>query len=168
MGVLTSFREFQRTRDGLDIPLRVDEWPADVPLPPGSSIVGVGENHELLIHPRLRYVLEPECPVEVVTGWFQASLSFEETLAWFRAELGKLGWVEESGRGYFNPPRAGLRFQHPETQVHVSITVQWWPSLNHTTAMIWRVIKRPWSPADEQPVQAGVPLPHEAEVPVPA
>lgn len=150
MGVLSSVREFQRNQDGLTIPIQLDEWPADVPLPAASTIAGIGDHHEDLIHPQWRLVLEPGGTVEVVTGWFQTPLSLEETLTWYRTELGKLGWVEESERGYINPRRAGLRFQHPETEAYVSLSVQWWPALNHTTVMIWRVLKHPWSLTEEQ------------------
>lgn len=151
MGILNSLRPIQRMHDGIQIRLRLEDWPANLPLPAGSTVVGIGENHEELVYPYWRFVLESDCTLEALFGWFRTPLPFEDTLTWYRGELSKLGWIEHADKDYLIPPRAGLKFQHPETKERVSISIQWWPALNETTAMVRRVRKHPHSPPAPEP-----------------
>ncbi len=149
MGVLTSLRRFNRHTDGITIFLRLDEWPADVPLPPQTDVLRVGENHELPLYPQWRFVLEPEWTVEVLTGLFVIPLSPEDTLSWYETELKKLGWVIDSEKRFVEPTWASLRFEHPETQVHVSLSLRYSQARNDTAVTIWRVLKHPFTPPAE-------------------
>ena len=112
MGLLGSYREFRRRQNGLLIWLRLEEWPKDIPLAPGTRVAETGEGP---FDPYWRIVLEPDKTIEVVVGWFVVPLGFEETIAWYRTKLAELGWTNGSKDGYVMSEKALLRFQHPET-----------------------------------------------------
>lgn len=150
MAVLNGLRPFQRLYNGIQIQLRLEDWPADVPLPAGSAVVGIGENHQELVHPYWRFVLEPAATIEVVVGWFRVPLVLEEAIDWYRAKLTKRGWVEETAHGFVESEWAALDFAHPEKKAKVRLSIRRWESLNETTVIIERGIKYPWMPAEEQ------------------
>ena len=86
-------RPFLRNHDGLQITLRLEDWPGDMPLPDDTAIVGIGENHELLVLPYWKFILEPTRTIEKFSGWFRFPLKLAEARQWYLAELSKRGWV---------------------------------------------------------------------------
>ena len=148
MGLLGSYREFRRRQNGLLIWLRLEEWPKDIPLAPGTRVAETGEGP---FDPYWRIVLEPDKTIEVVVGWFVVPLGFEETIAWYRTKLVELGWTNGSKDGYVMSEKALLRFQHPETHVQLEASIQWWQYKEETTAMIRRIVVHPWTLVAEQP-----------------
>ena len=163
MAVLDGFRPFERMHDGILIRLRLEDWPSEVPVPKGSAIVGIGENHTELVYPYWRFVLESECTIDFLFGWFRIPLSFEETLAWHRIELKKTGYIEDPRDGFMNPPRAGMKFDHPQHKAQIRITVQRWETIGETTVMIRRILKHPYTPPEEEEAEARVEMPVEVE-----
>jgi len=163
MAILAGFRPFQRWNDGIQIQLRFDDWPADVPLPAGSTVVGIGENHHVLVHPYCLFILEPDKTVEFLYGWFVIPPSLDEAIAWYQAEMAKRGWVERSDKSYRMPLSAAVHFRHPETDARIVIGLQTWTHRNETTAMIRRVVEHPWAPVEEQLTKVEEALPIEGE-----
>ena len=146
-------RPIKRRRDELLIFLHPDEWASDVPLPEGSTIVHLGENHEIPFHPQWHFFLQPDQTVELLVGYFILPLSFEDAIVWNQTELAKQSWIRGPKEGYYMPPKALLRFQHPETCARVEISLLWWDHRQETTAMIRRVVEHPWTPVAEQPLE---------------
>ena len=166
MVVLAAPRPFQRLRDGIQFRLRLDDWPGDLPLPAGSAIVGIGNNHEDLVYPTWRIVLEPEGTIEVVGGWFIIPLLLESAVDWYKTELSKQGWIEQPERGFVRSDWAVLHLCHSEKNAKIRLSIRRWDDLNETRVIIERGIKHPWP--ETPPVEAEQPLPREAEVSVAA
>ncbi len=154
---------FRRKHDGVLIYLRLDEWPVDVPLPKESVVVETGDGP---FCPYWRLILEPTRTVEVVVGWFKTPRSLADTVTWYQDEMKRLGWRRDSTQGHMEPGSAGLNFEHPTNVARLEISLRWWTHKQETTAMIRRVVERPWP--EPQPIEAELLLPREAEVPVPA
>jgi len=114
MAILDGLRPFQRLYNGIQIQLRLDDWPADVPLPVGSTVVGIGEDHEELVYPTWRFIFEPEGTIEVVGGWFKIPYLLEQAVEWYKTELTTLGWIQETECGFVQPDWAVLYYQLPE------------------------------------------------------
>lgn len=147
MALLTSIRQITRNDDGVSLRINFEDWASDVPLPPNASLVGFGENHELIIYPEWRFAFHPDAAYDVLTGMFKAALSLEETVSWFRNEMKKLGWVEVPEKWFVEPTWASLKFDHPITSTRVSMSLRWRDEpLNDTQITIWRVCKHPGSP----------------------
>lgn len=154
MAILTSLRPFQRLHNGMQIELRLNEWPADVPLPDGSTIVGIGENRETPVSPNWRFILEPDSTIEIVGGWFRAPLSFEEVVAWYKTELLNLGWAQQIERGFIQSHWAALYLCHLEMNARLRLNIRRDDTSDETTIMIERVIKHPWPLPDEPTTEA--------------
>lgn len=150
MAILTSPRPFQRLYDGMQFELRLDEWPTDVPLPPGSAIIGLGENHAELVSPKWQFILKPDHTIEIIGGWFRVPLVLEEVVAWYKTELSHLGWAQQSERGFIQSYWAAMYFCHVETDARLRLSIHSGTTSDETTIMIERVIKHPWPPADER------------------
>ncbi len=149
MALLTSIRQMTRHDDGVSLRINFEDWASDVPLPPNASLVGFGENHELIIYPEWRFAFHPDAAYDVLTGMFKVALSLEETVSWFRNEMQNLGWMEVPEKWFIEPTWASLKFHHPITATRVSMSLHWRDArerLNDTRITIWRVVKHPWSP----------------------
>ena len=158
-----SLRSFRRTHNGIMVHLRLDEWAADVPLPKDAVVFETGDGP---FYPYWRLVLEPDETVEVLVGWFKIPCSLDQTIAWYQAELGKSGWVNI--KSFKEGETAGINFQRPGTNLRVDISVLNRKDHSDSSVMIRRVVKRPWTPVEEQLPAEAEALPHEAEVPVAA
>ncbi len=143
MDVLSSYRQFRRFWDGILIWLRFEEWPSDVPLPAGTRVAKTGDGP---FEPYWRFVLEPDKTIEAVVGWFILPLSLEGAIEWYQAEMTKRGWEELTEHAYRQPQSAAVRFQHPGSNVRVTVGMWLGPDAKHTDAMIRRIVEHPWSP----------------------
>jgi len=150
---VNGFRPFQRMHNGVLIYLQLDEWPADVPLPRGSTLVETGEGP---FHPYWDLVLEPDRTVEVVVGWFIVPPSLDDAIVWYREEMVKRDWVELAEKGYRMPMSAAVHFQHPVTKVRVVVGLRVRPHSKQTDVMIRRVVEHAWPPAEGE--SAGEPV----------
>ena len=139
----------RQDQNGLCIFLSLAEWPASVPLPPDCSIVGLGENHELLIYPQWRFRYTPDHVREVLSGLFRVSLSLADTAEWFRRELAKRGWVENTEKVFREATWASLNFQDPATGFQIEMRLRYRPALDDTEIMIRRVSQHPLTPTTE-------------------
>ena len=146
MVILGGLRPFERLHDGIQVRLRLEDWPTDVPLPAESAIARVGENHEIPLHPYWRIVLEPERTVEAIAGQFIFPLSLDAAIAWYQSEMAKCGWIELTEKGYRMPASAALHFEHPASNVRVVVGLRDWLERKVSDAFIRRIVEHPWSP----------------------
>lgn len=146
MVILGGLGPFERLQDGIQVRLRLEDWPTDVPLPPESAIARVGENHEIPLHPYWRIVLEPERTIEAIAGQFIFPLSLDAAIAWYQSEMAKCGWIELTEKGYRMPASAALHFEHPASKVRVVVGLRNWPERKASDAFIRRIVEHPWSP----------------------
>ncbi len=143
MDLLGSYREFRRRHNGVLIWLRLEEWPVDIPLPPGTRVVETGDGP---FDPYWRFVLEPDRTIEAVVGWFILPLSLEGAIEWYQAEMIKRGWEELAEGSYRMPRAAAVRFQQPGSNVCITVGLSPGPDTEQTDAMIRRIVEHPWSP----------------------
>ncbi len=143
MDVLGNLRPSQRLYNGIQIRLRLEDWPDTLPLRAGSTIVGIGENHQELVYPIWRFVLESDATIEVLGGWFKVPCSLDQLVAWYLTEMEKMGWVKS--KSFREGNSAGINFQSPDQKIHVEISILDRPDLGDSTAMIRRVVKQPWA-----------------------
>jgi|SRR3990172_438383 len=159
-----NIRPFVRTYDGVQLRLRLEDWPTDVPLPPDTAIVGIGEDHQELVPPYRRFVLKPDETIEVFGGWFRTPRPFEETVNWYKTELVKCGWAQEKETRFDPKQGVELIYCHPETTARLRLSLKWWEALNDTTTIIERVLKHPYTPpAEEAAAAEAAPVPAEAD-----
>lgn len=149
MALLNGVRHFRRNTDGISLYFNLDEWPSDVPLPPTSSLVGFGENHEALLYPEWRLALEPDRTVDIVTGLFKTPGALHDVMTWYQTELDQQGWVLNDEQSALNVEKPILIFLRPNTEDRVTIRLRYRPALQDTESLIWRVLKHPHNPAIE-------------------
>lgn len=164
MALVTSFRQIQRNVDGFSLRVNFEDWIRDVPLPPQTSLVGFGEQHDLFIYPEWRFAFQTDCTDEVWSGTFRVALSLTEVVAWFQTELMKLGWAAIPEKTFIESDWASLKFYFPETTMRVSVSLRWWEDLKDTQMTIWRVTKHPLPSAVESipDSQLALPIAEEA------
>ncbi len=165
MDILDGLRPFQRLHDGIQFRLRLEDWPTDVPLPAESTIVRVGADHEIPLHPYWQIVLEPERTIEAVVGRFIIPLSLDEAIIWYQTEMAKRGWAQPTDkssrltesavlrfdRGHPSAPSAGQALgEQPTTNVRAVVDLRIRPQTQQTDVMIRRVVVHPWQ--EPQPV----------------
>ncbi|MEK7808800.1 MAG: hypothetical protein AAB571_06990 [Chloroflexota bacterium] len=155
--VVESIRPFFRTHDGLKIVLQLEDWPAELPLPPNTSIVGMGEDHKELVHPYWRFVFESEKTIQVVGGWFKFALPLPDTIDWYKKQLSSLGWhlSEESNH---RDDWTVLLFVCPEKNARLRLSLQRWENLNETRLLVARITEHVYAYVEEIP-QTQIPLP---------
>jgi len=163
--IIESFRPFLRYDNKIQLKLRMEDWPTDVPLPPNTEMTGIGENHEIKIPPHWNLILKPDCTVEYFGGWFRFDLKIEEAYQWFLTELPKRGWTAQEPKPELNPDvHRHFDFDYPKHNARLEIGLQWWESLNETTALITRITTHPWQPividlGDDDVSEDQIPLP---------
>jgi hypothetical protein len=161
MVATASLRPFRRTSDGILIHLRLEEWPADVPLPKGAKVVETGGGPFM---PYWLLVFKAEQTIEVIVGWYRFPCSLDEAVAWYPPEMEKLGWTQDTAKGHNLEESAALNFQHSQTGARVEISIVQPKGLDDSRVMIRRVLEHPYTPsADESAATQAAPLPAEAE-----
>ena len=143
-----SLRPFQRMKNGVLIYLRLEDWPADVPLPENTTLVKTGAGP---FQPYWDLILETDRTIEVVVGWFNLPLPLDEAIEWYRMEMSQRGWMQVADQGHRLPESASLCFQLRETNVQSVVDLRQRPEGKGTQTMIRRVVEHPWSPVAEQP-----------------
>jgi|GEM_PF-5180295 len=143
-------RPFFRSQNSLRLYLNLEEWPADVPLPPQTAIVGIGENHQTLILPYWEFILESKRTVEIFGGWFRFPIQLAEARHWYLAELSKHGWVVESESGLSPEVKFYFDFVHPAKKLKLDLSLQWYETLNQTYALITRYTSYPYIVSDPE------------------
>ena len=152
-----SIRPFFRTHDGLKIVLQLEDWPADVPLPPDASIVGIGEDHKEWVRPYWRFVLESDKTIQIIGGWFKFSMPLSETVDWYKNRLSSLGWhlSEESNH---RDDWTVLLFVCPEECGRLRLSLQRSDTLQETRLLVARITEHVYTHVEEIP-QTQIPLP---------
>ena len=135
---------FQRNDDGILIFLHPDQWTDEIPLPPQSAVVHLGEQHESPFYPQWEFRLEPDKTIELLIGYFVEPCTLDQAIPWHRDEMVKRGWSEIPERGFAMDSKASLFFQKLNVKVSASINLQWWEELQETTAMIRYTVEHPW------------------------
>lgn len=166
MVLLKNFRQIKQNQDGISFRLNFEDWPADAPFPPQTTLAGFGENHDLFIYPEWQFAFRPDGVYEVWSGMFRIPLSFDETVAWYRSELKKIDWVELTEHAYFTESSGGLRFLRPGTTTKLSFSLLRGDSSLGTRVTAWRVTKHPLAIVAESLPDSQLPLPiAEAAIP---
>ena len=91
MAIINHIRKLNREDDGVSLQINLEDWATDVPLPPHTSLLGFGENYELLIYPEWRFVFRPNETYDVLTGMFKVPMPFADAVAWSQSQLKKRG-----------------------------------------------------------------------------
>jgi hypothetical protein len=141
-------RQFFRHQNNLRLYLDLKEWPVDVPLPPQTAIVGIGENNQTLIHPYWEFELAPTRTVETFGGWFRFPLKLAEGREWYLRELSALGWVEDEEE-FRDTVKVSLHFEQPKTNLRLRLSLQWYESHNETWALVTRYAIHPYALPEE-------------------
>jgi len=160
--IIQSLQPFARHGNEIRIYLTLEQWPPDVPLPPNTALVGIGENHETLAKPSWDITLEPARTVEVVGGWFRSPMNLAETREWYVNALMQQGWILQAEPDLGDKIKIYLDFVRPAKNLHLWLSLQWWETLNETTALISRSAIHPYAAPDEtngEPAAAQIALP---------
>mgnify|MGYP001589390271 CR=1 FL=1 len=142
-------RPFFRNRNELRFYLTLEEWPTDVPLPPQTAIVGIGENNQTLVPPYREFDLEPTRTVETFGGWFRFPIKIAEARQWYLTELSKYGWVVASEVGLNPSVKIYFDFVHPAKNLKLDLSLQWYESHNETWAIVTRYAIHPYALPEE-------------------
>lgn len=144
--MIAKYRNFKRSSKSIAIFLEFDEWPEDVPLPAGSTIVEVGA---VRYEPVWEISLEEQRTVDRVWGLFEAPLPRQDLVKWYQAEMSRNAW-EEVGRGEYDGAIGSVIFQHPETEVKVKVILEATPKgKSGAQFLVSRSAILPWPPIEE-------------------
>jgi len=135
---------FQRIEDGIVIFLHPDEWDQEIALPPESTVVHLGEQHENPFLPQWEFRVLEDKTIETLVGYFVEPIPFEKAIEWHRTAMRQRRWRECPERGYQFPTKALFCFQKDDAQSTLTINLQWWEALHQTTAMLRRTTTHAW------------------------
>ncbi|MEK7443162.1 MAG: hypothetical protein AAB571_02625 [Chloroflexota bacterium] len=163
MAIINHIRKLNREDDGVSLRINLEDWATDVPLPPHTSLLGFGENYELLIYPEWRFVFRPNETYDVLTGMFKVPMPFADAVAWSQSQLKKTGWVEMPESTFIQAEWATLKFEFPHLATRVTMSFRWRSEpLNDTQITIWRVTKHLASDEPISDSQLSFPIQEEA------
>ena len=141
-------RPFFRSQNEIRFNIRLEEWTADVPLPPQTAIVGIGENNQTLVPPYWEFILDPTRTIEKFGGWFRFPLTLDEGCEWYLRELSRFGWIQDE-KEFREGVRASFHFEQPKTNLRLRLSLQWFESHNETWALVTRYAIHAYSPPEE-------------------
>ena len=144
-------RPFRRSQNEIMIHLNFEEWPTDVPLPPGARIHELGDGP---YRPYWLVRLKPELTIEAVFGWFDIPCLLNETVAWYSNEMDKLGWTRDTKGDYQMEDSAALNFHHPQLGIRIEVRVTSPKASDGSFLQVRRILQHPYPPPDESEAEA--------------
>jgi hypothetical protein len=142
------FRPLQRLNRGLLLKLRMEDWPADVPL---QENIALGQSDQVPLLPAVDYFLEPAYTAERIVGIFHLQPAIlEDAAAWYQDRLAEKGWTPLTEENYVHEDSAYLRFDRPEVNAKLQISIRKQLVLDKLVVSISRSVVVPWPEKEEE------------------